>query len=201
MREIGQVFAQIRHNFPENMSKEQFYKTAHISKATALYLLESGKVPCEKSSKKTHRYTIRTEDVIEYMKDRERRPDKYKVPARWRYHRPGTRERVRSFENELIGLTKNQREKLRKYFMEQMQDADDLLNISKASKAIGYNCSTIRRWCNTRGLKNFRVSGDFYIQKQCLAEFLSGEYACGVKRKSVKHSKLISGFLKTQNEG
>ena len=36
-------FEELRHAFPEMMSKEQFYKVAHISKATALYLLRSGK--------------------------------------------------------------------------------------------------------------------------------------------------------------
>lgn len=201
MREQKQVYDQILRDYPENISKEQFYKIAHISKATALYLLDSGKVPCIRSSKKTHRYIIRTEDVIEYMKDRERRPDDYKVPAKWRYHRPGTRERICSFENKLVGLTKKQREKLRRYFMEQMQDADDLLCVPKVSEAIGYSCSTIRRWCNTQGLKSLKVSGDFYIQKQYLAEFLSSEYACGVRKKSEKHSEMISGFLKTQNKG
>lgn len=199
MRDERQFFAQIRRNYPENMSKEQFYKIAHVSKATARYLLDSGKIPCEKSGKMTHRYTIRTEDVIEYLKDRERHPEEYRVSVGQRYNQPGAREWARSFENELVGLTKMQREKLRKFFMEQLRDADDILSVSKASEVTGYNCSTIRRWCSTRGLESFRVSGDFYIHKQSLAQFLSGEYACGVKKKSVKHSKMISKFLREQN--
>ena len=53
----------IRRAYPETISKEQFYRIAHISKATALHLLQNGLVPCKDTGKKTRRYTIRTDDV------------------------------------------------------------------------------------------------------------------------------------------
>ncbi len=39
-----QYFSSIRDEYPETVSKDQFYRIAHISKSTALYLLESVKV-------------------------------------------------------------------------------------------------------------------------------------------------------------
>ena len=49
---------------PETISKEELYKICHISKQTARYLLQSGKIPCECSGKKTRCYKIKKEDVI-----------------------------------------------------------------------------------------------------------------------------------------
>ena len=82
-------FESLRHQFPEMMSKEQFYKVAHISKATALYLLSSGKIPCKDSGKKTRRYRIRTDDVIFYLIDRELHPGKYCAVDAWYKTRSG----------------------------------------------------------------------------------------------------------------
>ena len=69
--------------YPDIMNKEQMYKVCGISKSTARYLLESGIIPCTDTGKKTHRFLIKKDDVIKYMKDRERCPDKYRAPALW----------------------------------------------------------------------------------------------------------------------
>ena len=58
-------------DLPDTLSKEQFYKICHISKKTASDLLNSGKVPCIKSDKRTHKFKIRKADAIEYLKHKE----------------------------------------------------------------------------------------------------------------------------------
>lgn len=77
MRENKRLFNQLRSEYPNGLSKEQFYKIAHISKATARYLLQSGKVPCKDTGKKTRCYLIQIEDVIFYLQDCQAHPDKY----------------------------------------------------------------------------------------------------------------------------
>ena len=47
---------------PGVMSKDQFYKLCHISKSTARYLLQAGKVPCQYTCKKARCYQIRKTD-------------------------------------------------------------------------------------------------------------------------------------------
>ena len=49
---------------PETITKDQFYRICHISKQTARFLLQSGKVPCKYSGKRTRCYTIKKNDVI-----------------------------------------------------------------------------------------------------------------------------------------
>ena len=64
---------------PDILTKEQFYKLCHISKKTARFLLESGKVPCTNSGKKTRCYRIRKTDAMAYLQDREICPENYKA--------------------------------------------------------------------------------------------------------------------------
>ena len=67
---------------PEVMNKEQFFRICHISKSTALYLLKSGKVPCEWSGKKTRCYKIRKEDVKAYLEERAIFPETHTLRRR-----------------------------------------------------------------------------------------------------------------------
>ena len=89
MTEKEKNYNVIRQQYPETISKSQFYRIAHISKATALHLLKNGLVPCKDTGKKTRRYTIRTDDVIFYMMDREEHPEKYAAPRNWYRDRSG----------------------------------------------------------------------------------------------------------------
>ena len=51
MKKRRKAYDEIRKQYPETISKDQFYRIAHISKATALYLLQSGLVHCIDSGK------------------------------------------------------------------------------------------------------------------------------------------------------
>ena len=64
------------------IDKEQFYKICHISKSTARYLLQSGKVPCKYIGKRTRCYKIKKEDVIDYLKDRKVLAESCSAPCR-----------------------------------------------------------------------------------------------------------------------
>ena len=70
----------ILEDYPNGMTKDQFYRVARINKQHAKYLLDSGLVPCTNTGKKTRKYHIATHDVITYLCDREDNPEKYKVP-------------------------------------------------------------------------------------------------------------------------
>ena len=71
----------ILEEYPNGMTKDQFYRVARINKQHAKYLLDSGLVPCINTGKKTRKYHIATHDVITYLCDREDHPEKYKVPT------------------------------------------------------------------------------------------------------------------------
>ena len=68
---------------PDVITKDQLYRICHISKSTALYLLQSGKIPCEYTGKRTRCYKIKKEDVIAYLNDRKVFLENYSAPAGW----------------------------------------------------------------------------------------------------------------------
>ena len=70
----------IRSQYPKIISKDQVYRICHISKATALYLLQNGLIPNVDSGKKTRKYRIQLDDVIAYLQKREEDPLSFKPP-------------------------------------------------------------------------------------------------------------------------
>ena len=79
---------------------------------TALYLLQSGKIPCEYTGRKTRCYKIKKEDVIAYLENRKVFPESYSAPAGWYKGRlycsdggtgsPIVREHLRLYYTELL---------------------------------------------------------------------------------------------------
>ena len=59
------------------ISKEQFCKLAHVRKANALKLIQSGLIPYIDIGDQTHRYLIRQSDAEAYLTDRAHDPAKY----------------------------------------------------------------------------------------------------------------------------
>ena len=68
---------------PDVITKDQLYRICHISKSTALYLLQSRKIPCEYTGRKTRCYKIKKEDVIAYLENCKGFPESYSAPAGW----------------------------------------------------------------------------------------------------------------------
>lgn len=188
-------YESIRREYPEVITKDQFYRIAHISKATALFLLQSGKVPCKDSGKKTRRYKIRTDDVILYLIDREINPANYRAPDCWYKGRSGHYKSRVTYRNELSEMDEKTEEAFRSYITGQLDGYGDLLTVAEASEFIGYCDTSFHRWCAEKRIKAFNISGRYLIPKLCFVDFLASPYSYGITRKTWKHLLLIKTFL------
>ena len=187
-------FMEIKRKYPKTMSKDQFYRIAHISKATALFLLKNGLIPCVDSGKKTRRYTIKTDDVIEYLKDREVRPDYYKAIRGWYSGSAGKKNPLK--ESVSPELSPDQQRLLIQYLLRLMKSYDDLITVKQLAEFTGYNTTTIINWCN-KSLKHFNIAGRFLIPKVSAIEYLASPQLCTLPQKSKKHKELLTDFLST----
>ena len=115
---------------PDVITKDQLYRICHISKSTALYLLQSGKIPCEYTGRKTRCYKIKKEDVIAYLENRKVFPESYSAPAGW-YKGDYTVQ----MEEQVPPIV---REHLRLYYTELLSDYPDVLTTQAVSKITGY---------------------------------------------------------------
>ena len=195
MTESMKYYEAIRREYPETISKDQFYRIAHISKATALHLLQNGLVPCKDTGKKTRRYTIRTEDVITYLIDREIHPKKYCAPDQWYQHRSGHYNSRVTFRKELMNLSDDEKTAFRKYLEHELNDYADLMSVVDAVEFTGYCNTSFYSWCNEKKIKAFLISGKFLIPKISLVDFLVSKPSFEITRKTWKHILLIKSFL------
>jgi len=60
-------YEQLKKDYPEVISINQFYQICHIAKRSAVYLLENGIVPYTDTGKLTWKYKIKLDDVIAYI--------------------------------------------------------------------------------------------------------------------------------------
>ena len=201
MKEKLDFYESIRREYPEVITKDQFYRIAHISKATALFLLQSGKVPCKDSGKKTRRYKIRTDDVILYLIDREINPAKYRAPDCWYRERSGHYKSRVTYRNELSEMDEKTEEAFRSYISGQLDGYGDLLTVAEASEFIGYCDTSFHRWCAEKRIKAFSISGRYLIPKLCFVDFLVSPYSYGITRKTWRHLLLIRTFLDSMDGG
>ena len=163
----------------EYISKEQFYKMAHISKSNALRLIQTGLVPAIDTGKPTNRYLIKLSDVEFYLHDRDEHPDKNG-----------------RIQNELIQCVpskykKTVAKKIRIYATRLWKDVPSLLTIEEASALIGYSPRLILSWTRTKGLKRLEPSNQIFIAKKHLLEFIESKDFHERKRKSRQHLDLI----------
>jgi hypothetical protein len=187
-------FMEIKRKYPKTMSKDQFYRIARISKATALFLLKNGLVPCVDSGKKTRRYTIKTDDVIEYLKDREAHPDSYKAIRGWYSGTAGKKDPLKGSVSP--ELSPDQQRLFVQYLSRLMKSFDDLMTVKQLAGFTGYNATTVINWCN-KSLKHFNIAGRFLIPKISATEYLASPQLCLLPQKSQKHKELLTDFLTT----
>ena len=162
----------------EYFSKEQFCKECHISKATALYLIESKLIPVINTQKQTRRYLITRSDMLAYLQAREL------DPALYRYQKSYGRKPVKSY-------SRNRVARLRRLITQEWADMPDVLQLEEVSDLLGYPKNIVRSWRKELGLKSLTVSHTLYFPKKCLVEFVTSQEFHGIDPKSTKHMELL----------
>ena len=175
---------------PDSISKDQLYRICHISKSTALYLLKSGKIPCHDTGKKTHRYTIRKADVVEYLENRAIFPESYPAPAGWY----GGHYQIK-MEREIPPATLKQ---MKEFYADSLKIYKDVLSGAEVIAFTGYSKSCVNHWCSTGVVKAFKRGRVFYIPKVYLIDFLCSYYFRTITRKSPAHIQLLKDFVHWQ---
>ena len=181
MKNLEAHFKEIKKQYPKTMSKDQLYRVAHISKATALYLLQSGAIPCKDTGKKTRRYTIKTDDVIEYLRQREICPEKYKASEGWYAGTAGAKKQFELF------------------FEAEMKEMADLITIEELAVFAGYKSTSVVNWCSSKKMKAFKIGGKYFIPKECAIKYLASAAMCRNPQQSYRYKLFVTEFRKQYN--
>ena len=177
----------IRRNYPPVLSGDQLCRVCHISKRKAKWLLENGVIPYEDTGRKTHRYLIRLEDAIRYLKKKDRSPDAFIEPKGIFSSRPPTftplcdAEAARSL---LTGLWAQE---------------PDALTTERAVELTGYTDVTLRRWIRSGELTAVRYYNSYLIPKYTLIECMAFKSQQNPKFLSARHIELLEGQPQTDH--
>ena len=164
----------IRLQYPAVITKEQFYKIAHISKKNAAYFLENGFLPCIKSTGKTRKYKIKTEDVINFVKQREEHPNYFKL-----YNPIFTEVKLLIWQL-FVPLI--------------MKDYPDVLTIPIICNICGYSKNTVLQWFHEKRIIGFRVKQEINIPKVSLTTLMCSREFTDRPCKSAVHLSYIKQF-------
>jgi len=175
--------------YPPVITKDQFYRICNISKKTAAHLLDNGLVPCVNSGKKTRKYKIKLEDVIEYLESREKDPRRYAAPSGWykNYGKPDDKvpNNIRHMdiiwyknygkpdEKDLLMTPMNIR-KISAHYLKMLSKYPDVLSVNQLSSLTGYSTTTILKWISKGSIKYLDMGNRYLVPKEWLLDFLSG---------------------------
>ena len=66
--------------FPEKLSGEQVRKILHIGKKKCAWMLNNGFIKCQNNGKKSRKYTVLKKDLLAFIDDSTKHPEKYITP-------------------------------------------------------------------------------------------------------------------------
>ncbi len=184
--------------YPDGVNKEIFRKICHLSPRVAQYLLESGLVPCVIRPQRTHRYSIMTADMVAFLRDRERHPQKYGLPAE-RNHTSLRKHRRSSDRPSSAKLATITDISYAEACRNAVSNCPDLLSIAQTIAVIGYSSKRILRWYHEKKLTCVNIRGKVLIPRLALYEFMLTESFKRIRVKSERQWELIKDAI-PQNE-
>ena len=183
----------LREQYPEIISKDQFYRICRISKRKARWLLENGIIPCEDSGKQTRRFRIRLEDVITFMEQRDAGLLQDEIPVG--IFSSGSHSSAQPRQTLDSGA-------LCGFLLERWADAPDMLTAQQAASLCGYGPATINAWIGKGLVTAVQYRRRNLIAKESLAERLASQEAQLSSNHPECYTELLEEFqTEEQNSG
>lgn len=164
--------------YPSYISKEQLCKICHISKRTALRLLEDGSIPCKSNGKQTRKFQIALADVEAFLLKRQSR---IKINPR------EARNVYRPMSAEMKSL-------LPHVVTDWLEPYPDVLSVDEVVQITGYGSSSVVKWCKKEDLQHYCIGRKFFVPKTWLQEFMLSERFWGIHVKSHIHRQSLASL-------
>lgn len=164
--------------YPSYISKEQLCKICHISKRTALRLLEDGSIPCKSNGKQTRKFQIALADVEAFLLKRQ---------ARIKINPREARNVYRPMSAEMKSL-------LPHVVTDWLKPYPDVLSVDEVVQITGYGSSSVVKWCKKEDLQHYCIGRKFFVPKTWLQEFMLSERFWGIHVKSHIHRQSLASL-------
>ena len=182
-------YEELRTQYPEYISLDQFYRICKIAKRSAIYLIQHGIVPSITTDKKTWRYKIKIDDVITYLQCRDEVGSM--IPRGAATSRKKKFRRTKTFY-QLIKPGKEYQ--ALKYFEHIYSEYTDVLTTADIIEMTGLNKSTVLKLLKSEKIKSMPNSPKYIIPKKYLLEFLITPRFIESNTISETYKKIIGGL-------
>ena len=176
----------LQREYPETISMDQLYRICHISKRKARWLLEHRVIPCQDSGKQTRRFSIRLEDVICFLEQRDAGLLDDVIPQG-------------IFSSESSHPVRPARQVLDEdglcvYLLECWEDWPDMLTTRQASELCGYSVNALNRWWNLGQIQGVKYRNELRYSKESLACWLASAKGQAIAALSQQHREWMKEF-------
>ena len=174
---------------PQVLSGEQVRCALHISKRKCAWMLNNGFIKCQNTGKRTRKYTVLKEDLISYIEDSEKHPEKYVTPhaefSTVKYNKPRPHK---------TGFPFSLPSDFRPWLEQEFETIPDALTIQQVIFTTGYTDNTVNRWLRQGHLKSVQTQTARIIPKTWLIDFYCS-FGYTITNMSDKHIKLLQKFF------
>ena len=179
--------------YPDGVNKEIFRKVCHVSPRMAQYLLESQLVPCTIKDQKSHKYTITTADMVAYLRDREKHPERYCYPSERDKYTQAQRSKRRKARGRLSDaqLRAITDEAYDAACQNLLASCPDVMKVDQVRHVIGYSYKSYVNWYREKKLTCVMIRGHILVPKLALYEFMMSDKFRGLRQKSQLHWQLL----------
>lgn len=179
-------YDELKSQYPSVISADQFRQICHISKRKAKWLLENDVIPCKDSGKKTRRFTIKMDDVIEFLKKQTEGNLKIMPPPGIFTTRPSS---INANGVSMLPSTD--------FLNNQWKQMPDVLRTEQVAHMLGYTRSTVVKWIRIGQLEAVSYQQSYLIPKEWLIDYIVRTVCNG---KNFKSKILLMPILNCQTK-
>jgi hypothetical protein len=183
-------YDKLRAQYPDIISLDQLYRICGISKRSARYLVENKIIPSTDTGKKTWRYHIKLEDVIAYLRKREKVGSM--IPCGEASSRKkSARQSRRTYASY---IQEGEERAIADYFSFLYSDYPDVLTSIHIVEMTGLSRRTVLQFLKADVIKSLWAQGQYIVPKPYFLDFVQSRRFMEARSLSENYTKILGGF-------
>ena len=187
-------YEKLKEQYPEHISLEQLRLICRISKRSACYLLENGIIPAIDTGRTTWRWQIAIEDVIDYLRLREKSGSM--IPTEAVNSRKNKKYATGSRNSFAKIVTSGQEQMVANYFAHLCADYGDVLTVYDIADITGLHKNSLLKLLKAGHLKYLARGRKYFIPKVYFLEFIASRRFIDAWSNSDDFIRIMEGFEK-----
>lgn len=185
-------YENLRKQYPEHISLDQLHRICRIAKRSARYLVENGIIPATDTGNKTWRWKIAIDDVIDYL----RRRDKFgsMIPTDAVNNKENKNCATGSRHSFAQLVTTGQEHMVVDYFAHLCTEYPDVLSVFDIAEITGLRKNSLLKLLKSGHIKSIASSPKYIIPKAYFLEFIASQRFLDIRSNSERFVMLINGF-------